>query len=102
MFYQVFLLPPVKRSVISSSKHGICELPHELKSTQLYSQNENFVNTSKKNRNWTFPVVRCFIWKLEFVSNILCIIVSADSFLLLIVPGPFKLYLRNDFGILFN
>ena len=61
MFYQVFLSPPVKRSVISGNgKHGICELPHELKSTQLYSQNENFVN-SKKNRNWTFPVVRYFI-----------------------------------------
>ena len=36
--------------------------------------NENFVSTSKnllKNRNWTFPALRCFTWKIEFVSNIL-------------------------------
>ena len=36
-------------------------------SAQSSSQNENFVNISKKplkNRNLTFPVVRCFTWKL--------------------------------------
>ena len=47
-------------------------------STQPHSQNENFVNTSKKlfkYRNWTFSMVRYFTWKLEFVSNILSMIV---------------------------
>ena len=28
-----------------------------------------------KNRNWTFFVVHCFTWKLEFVSNILSMII---------------------------
>ena len=79
MFYQIFFSPEVKRSVIISSKHGIYELPHEFlnnlrlrilgnykisvksqnvielqPSAQPYSQNKNFVNTSKKpmkNRN---------------------------------------------------
>ena len=30
MFYQIFLLPQVKRSLIISNKTGIYELPHEL------------------------------------------------------------------------
>ena len=30
MFYQIFLSPHVKWSVIISNKHGIYELPHEL------------------------------------------------------------------------
>ena len=30
MFYQIFLSPQVKGSVIISNKHGIYELPHEL------------------------------------------------------------------------
>ena len=80
MFCQIFLSPPVKRSVIIINKHGICKLPHELpedliktedfrkienirKTSKIHrikpsakssSQNENFVNTSKrllKNRN---------------------------------------------------
>ena len=45
-----------------------------LPSAQPPSRNENFVSTSKsllKNRNSTFPIVRYFTWKLEFVSNIL-------------------------------
>ena len=50
-----------------------------LPNAQSSSRNENFVSTSKnllKNRNWTFPAVRCFTWKLEFVSNILWMIVD--------------------------
>ena len=31
MFYQIFFSPQVKRSPIISNKHGIYELPHELK-----------------------------------------------------------------------
>ena len=30
MFYQIFLLPQVKRCAIITYKHGIYELPHEL------------------------------------------------------------------------
>ena len=30
MFYQFFLSPQVKQSMIVSNKHGIYELPHEL------------------------------------------------------------------------
>ena len=42
-----------------------------------YSRNENFVSTSKKllKNVETFAVVHYFAWKLEFVSNILCMIV---------------------------
>ena len=43
------------------------------------SWNESFVSTSKdllKNRNWTFPVVCYFTWKLEFISNVLWMIVE--------------------------
>ena len=30
MYYQIFLLPQVKRCAIITYKHGIYELPHEL------------------------------------------------------------------------
>ena len=30
MFYQIFLSPQMKESVIISNKHGTCELPDEL------------------------------------------------------------------------
>ena len=30
ILYQIFLSPQVKQSVITSNKHGIYELPHEL------------------------------------------------------------------------
>ena len=42
----------------------------------------NLFNTTKKflkNRNWIFPVVRYFTWKLEFVSNILSMIEACFS-----------------------
>ena len=72
MFYQIFLSPKVKRSVIISNKHGIYKFLHELPniiklsilanyeisgkqlSAQASSQNKNYFNTSKellKNRN---------------------------------------------------
>ena len=78
MVEQLFLSPQVKQSAIISNKYGIHELPHEMPndlirklsklgtikkiskfhriiaSGQYYSQNEDFVNTSKnllKNRN---------------------------------------------------
>ena len=50
-----------------------------LPSAQSSSQNENFVNTSKKqfkNRNWTFPLVRYFRLTLKFFSYILARIVD--------------------------
>ena len=49
-------------------------------SAQYPRQIENFVNASKKllkNTNYTFPVVRCFTWKLELVSNILWLAVAS-------------------------
>ena len=85
------------------SKRGMYELPHEfpndlrlesLRKSKLsgkfqnfielfpnpqYSQNENFVSTSKnllRNRNWSLLGVRCFTWKLAFASNILRMIVG--------------------------
>ena len=58
MFYQTFLSPQVKRSVIISIKHGIYELPHELpndlkklekvRKAQSSPKNKNFADTSKK------------------------------------------------------
>ena len=99
MFYQIFLLPQVKRCAIITYKHGIYELPHELPNdlrlrilgnyeisgnslnfiewwpkAQSLHQNESFVNTRRrlvKNRNQTFLVVRYVTWKLELVSDIL-------------------------------
>ena len=50
----------------------ISELHRILPSAQ-FSRNENFVSTNKnllKNRNWTFPAVHYFTWKLEVVPNI--------------------------------
>ena len=52
-------------------------------SAQSSSRNENFVNTCKnllKNINQTFLVVRYSTWKLEFVSNILWMIVVSAEF----------------------
>ena len=73
MFYQIFFSPQLKRSAIISNKYGIFELPHKLQnylrlrilgnqeiseksqnfielqpSVEHYTQNENFVNTTKK------------------------------------------------------
>ena len=73
-----------------------------LPSAQFSSRNENFVSTSKnlpKNRNWTFPVVCYFTWKLEFASNILWIIFSGNSFFLHQAQDSFKLDLFDN---LFN
>ena len=64
-----------------SDKQIIYKLPHKLPndlSAQSSSQNKTFVNTSKKlmkNRNRTFRVVRYFTSKLQFISNILFMIV---------------------------
>ena len=58
-----------------------------LASTQCSFQNEYFVSTS---RNWIFPVVRHFTWKLVFVSNILWMIVDKYVKLLLKVSPKFS------------
>ena len=53
------------------------------KPIKFWSQNQNFVNSSKKflkNINQTFLVVCYFTWKLEFVSNILSMIVESFIF----------------------
>ena len=46
---------------------------------QFSPQNKNPINASNKllkNPNWTFPVVRYFTGKLEFVSNNLTMILG--------------------------
>ena len=46
--------------------------------TITITRTENFVSTTKnllKKRNWIFPVLHYFTWKLEFLSNILWTIV---------------------------
>ena len=48
------------------------------------TRNQNSASTSKnplKTRNWTFAVVRYFTQKLEFVSNILWMIVGSKEIL---------------------
>ena len=65
--------------------YTVYELPHKLSSSRI----GNFVSTSKnllKNRNWTFPVVRYFTWKLEFVSTNLWVAVSGNTLLFLTRP----------------
>ena len=50
-----------------------------LPNAQSSIRNKNFVSTSQilvKSRNWTFSLLRFFTWKLEFFSNILCMIVK--------------------------
>ena len=88
-FDQIFLSLKMKGSVIISNKHGIFELPHEFSNNlrlrkiskiyrviaqgSVYLTNNFFSNARKKlpkNRNWTFPVVFYFSWKLKFISNI--------------------------------
>ena len=114
MFHQIFFSPKVKWSAIISNKHGIYELLHELsnnlgvsllgslkkvrKTWKTYklipslSAKIIFFNTSQKlveKRNWTFPVWHYFAWKLEFVSNILWIIVVFSNFLLVLAIFSF-------------
>ena len=108
-FYQVFLLPQVKRSLIISNKLVYtsclrsCRTTYEIRKVQdnvktswkytlvliLPPPPKRIVNTSQRlleNRNWTFPVVHYFTWKLEFFSNIFSLLVSRNSFLLLTHP----------------
>ena len=57
----------------------LCSFKRE-PSRQSSSQNESFASISEnllKSRNWTFPVVRYFSRKLDFVSNILWMIVAS-------------------------
>ena len=99
-------------------KHGIYHLPHEFpndlqvrisgnleKSTNYFNliewkpsalspwQIAGFINTTRKlytNRNRTIPIVHYFTWKLELVSSILGVIVSANIFLILTCPWPLQ------------
>ena len=80
-FYQGLLSPQVKRSAIISNKHGIYELPNDLRLKLVPSRppKVNTVDTSKnllKNINQNFSVFRYFTWKLKFVSYILWMIVD--------------------------
>ena len=118
MFYQVSLSPQVKRNTILTNEHGIYKLPLELPnnsrledirkyqeslknfiekeaSAQSSSKMKNVFNTRKtflKNRNWSFLVLHYFRRKLEFVSNILSMIVVND---LVIVISEIDVTLYN-------
>ena len=50
-----------------------------------------------KNRNWTFPVVRYFTWKLELVSDILLLCVET-FFYLYLPPDLFKFNFYDIFA----
>ena len=103
---QIFLSPQVKHStIILFVKNWYLRVASGLQNfktqnfTELlpsaYSsfQNKHFVSTSKKllkNRNLTIPVewtIPYFTLKLQFVSNILWIIVYGDIFFLLTRPS---------------
>ena len=65
---------------ISAKSQNVRELKP---SAQSSSQNENFVNTSKKfpkNRNLTFSLVHYFTWNLKFILNILSMTTSETTF----------------------
>ena len=88
---QIFLSPQVKWGMIISIYELHHKLPNNLRlmmlSLKSFSQIKikNFIDTSKnlqKNRNWAFLVVHYFTWKLEFVSNILSMIVAIFSWCL--------------------
>ena len=50
----------------------VLSLPPKMKSFSILLKNS-------WNRNWTFPVVCYFKWKLEFISNTLSMIVVSSS-----------------------
>ena len=82
ILYQIFFSQQVERSVIISNKHGIYELPHELPNHFILRKDQENLKTSYKYNLVPslslkfFPVLRYFTWKLEFVSNILTMIVD--------------------------
>ena len=55
MFYQFFLSPQVKRCAITTYKHGIYELPHELpndlRSYGIFAAGEALVPTQEKKKD---------------------------------------------------
>ena len=50
MFYQIFLSPQVKRWAIVTYKHGIYELPHELRNDLRLRKSGNIRKVSKLHR----------------------------------------------------
>ena len=74
MFDQVFL-SQVKRSVTISNTHGSIYEYENYSLVLSFCQNK-FFKKLLNYRNWTFPVVPYYAWKLEFVSNVFSIIVE--------------------------
>ena len=98
---QIFLTPQVKRSIVKQLRLKI------LRNQEISGKCQNFkefclvimpppkmiVSNCKnlqKIRNWTFPAVCYLAWKLKFVSNILSMIVSSDSFFFLTSLRPLQ------------
>ena len=50
MFYQIFLSTQVKRCAITTYKHGIYELPHELQNNVRLRKLGNISKVSKLDR----------------------------------------------------
>ena len=67
-------------------------------SVQLSSQNENEKKKLLKKRKQTFPLVLYFTWKLEFVSNILFMIVFQLASQLAIFRKDYLWYFPNASG----
>ena len=93
---------PRRRFLGNYKISGQCQNFKEwLPSAYSSSRSETFVGTSKsflKNRNWTFPLVRYFLRKLEFVSNVLRMIVgemifSLRSYVIKICIRNYKIFL---------
>ena len=88
----------VEKNAVDTLSHEIKKYQKNLKtiwnlSAQSSSQNENFVNTSKKllkNRNWIFLVAN-FLNFLKLFSIILSMILSDKFLCFWTFPGPFKL-----------
>ena len=67
---------------------------------QVFVTKKFFAITSERpfeNRNWTFPVVHYFTWKLEFFSNILSVVLNRNSFLLLTPPRSLETWFKLAF-----
>ena len=65
-------LPPKLPNDLRLRLKKISKLQKIVAQRSVLPQSKGFDSTSKnllKNRNWTFPVVHYFTWKLDFVLN---------------------------------
>ena len=77
MFYQIFISPQVKRSLVISNKLAYKSC---LTSCQTTKDLRLAKHSLKVEIELTFPAVRHFTWKLEFSSNVLSVLVEFKIF----------------------